>query len=187
MKLLSRRFYNEHASTTAYVDHKGKAFSSQRNNKDIFRKQNSRGMQRAKEVLSSNQANFHRNPRKSEINDSSTFEWLSVPIPNDIPASTMGSFLSQLTVVPTSSSLHFHVPMNATSTATGLTSLNDATIAHVSTMTATTLASPLLSTSCLSTPTWDPASPAASCGWTQQVATCLLSPGYPVTLLLDQV
>ena len=121
--------------TIFLIDHTlGKAFSSQCNNKDIFWKQNSRGMQRAKEMLSSNQANFHRNPRKSEINDSSTFEWLSVPIPNDIPASTMGSFLSQLTVVPTSSSLHFHVPTNATSTATGLTSLNDVTIAHVSTM-----------------------------------------------------
>ena len=127
--------------TIFLIDHTlGKAFSSQCNNKDIFWKQNSRGMQRAKEMLSSNQANFHRNPRKSEINDSSTFEWLSVPIPNDIPASTMGSFLSQLTVVPTSSSLHFHVPMNATSTATGLTSLNDVTIAHVSATAATTTA-----------------------------------------------
>jgi hypothetical protein len=93
----------------------GKKFDSQCNNEDIFRK-DSRGMQRAKEMLSIDQANFHMNPRKSETNDSSTFERLSVPIPNDIPASTMSSFLSQLTVVPTSSSSHFHVPTNATST-----------------------------------------------------------------------
>jgi len=113
------------------VDHTlGKAFDSQRNNKDIFRK-DLRGMQSAKEMLSSDQANFHMNPW-----DSSTFEQLSVPIPNDIPASTMSSFLSQLTVVPTSSSSHFHVRTNATSTATGLTSLNDVTIAHFSTTTA---------------------------------------------------
>ena len=52
----------------------------------------------------------------------------------------MSSFLSQLTVVPTSSFSHFHVPTNATSTATGLTSLNDVTIAHVSATTATTTA-----------------------------------------------
>ncbi len=52
----------------------------------------------------------------------------------------MSSFLSQLTVVPTSSFSHFHVPTNATSSATGLTSLNDVTIAHVSPTTATTTA-----------------------------------------------
>ena len=86
----------------------------------------------------SNQANFHTNPWKSETNEVSTFERLSVPIPNDIPASTMSTFLSQLMVVPTSSFLHFHVPTDATSTATGLTSLNDITIAHVSATAATT-------------------------------------------------
>jgi hypothetical protein len=51
-------------------------------------------------------------------------------------------------VVPTSSFLHYHIPSNATSTATGLrihndshqTSLNDATINHVSARTATTTA-----------------------------------------------
>ena len=89
-------------------------------------------------MLSSNQANFHTNPWKSETNNISTFERLSVPIPNDIPASTMSSFLSQLTVVPTPSFLHFHVPTNAISTATGLTSLNNIPIAHVYTTTATT-------------------------------------------------
>jgi hypothetical protein len=100
----------------------GKAFDSQRNNKDIFRK-DLRGMQRAKEMLSSDRANFYTNPWKSETNDRSAFKRFSVPIPNDVPASTMSSFLSQLTAVPTSRFSHFHVPTNATSTATGLTSL----------------------------------------------------------------
>jgi hypothetical protein len=122
------------------IDHTlGKAFDSQCNNEYIFQN-NSRGMQSAKEMLSSNRANFYMNPRKSETNDSFTFKHLSVPIPNDIPASTMSSCLSQLTVVPNSSFLYFHVPMNATRTATGLTSLNDVTIAHVSATTATTTA-----------------------------------------------
>ncbi len=56
------------------------------------------------------------------------------------------SFLSRLTIVPTSSFSHFHVPSNATSTATGLrihndllqTSLNNVTTANVSTTTAIT-------------------------------------------------
>ncbi len=115
------------------------ALDSQRNNEDIFRN-DSREMQRAKEMLWSNQANFYTNSLKSETNNRSAFKRFSVPIPNDVPASTMSSFLSQLTVVPTSSFLHFHVPTNATSTATGLTSLNDVKIAHVSTTTATTTA-----------------------------------------------
>ena len=115
--------------TIFLIDHTlGKAFDSQRNTEDIIRK-DLRGMQSAKEMLSSNRANYYMTPWKSETNDSSTFERLSVPILNDIPASTMISFLSQLT---SSSFLHFHVPTNATSTATGLTSLNDITIAHVS-------------------------------------------------------
>ncbi len=97
-------------------------------------------MQRAKGMLSSDQENFYTNPLKSETNDSSTFERLSVPFPNDVPASIMSSFLSQLTVVPTSSFLHFRIPTNATSTTTGHTSLNGVTIAHVSATTATTTA-----------------------------------------------
>ena len=117
----------------------GQAFGSQRSNKDIFGK-DLKGMQRAKGMLSSNQANFSMNPQKSETNNRSAFERFSVPIPNDGPASTISSFLSQLTVVPTSSLSHFHVPTNATNTATGLTSLNDVTIAHVSATTATTTA-----------------------------------------------
>ena len=91
-------------------------------------------------LLSSDRANFSTNPQKSETNDRSAFERFSVPISNDGPASTISSFLSQLTVVPTSSFSHFHVPTNATSTATGLTSLNDVTIAHVSATTAITTA-----------------------------------------------
>ncbi len=102
----------------------GKAIDSQRNNVDFIRR-DLRGMQREKEMLWSNQANFSTNPQKSESNNRSVFEQFSVPISNDGPASAISSFLSQLTVVPTSSFLHFHVPTNATNTATGLTSLND--------------------------------------------------------------
>ncbi len=125
----------------------GQPFDSQCNNKDIFQ-YDSRGKQRMKEMLHSDHGNFYTNPLKSETNDSSTFERLSVPIPHDNPASFVSIFLSQSMVVPTSSFLHFHVPTNATNTATGLrihydshqTSLNDVTIAHVSTTTATTTA-----------------------------------------------
>ncbi len=96
-------------------------------------------------MLCSNQANFYVIPLKSQTNNSSAFGNFFSPTPNDGPASTMRSFLSQLMVMPTSSFLHFHVPKNATSTASGLrihddsckTSLNDVTINHVSTTTAT--------------------------------------------------
>ena len=71
----------------------GNAFNPQRNNRDIYQK-DLRGMQRAKEMLSSNQAIFYTNPRKSETNDSSTFKRLSVPIPND-GQRISNSFLSQ--------------------------------------------------------------------------------------------
>jgi hypothetical protein len=46
----------------------GMAFDSQRNNKDIFQN-DSRGKQRAKEMLWSNHANFCTIPLKSETND----------------------------------------------------------------------------------------------------------------------
>ncbi len=111
------------------------AFDSQRNNKDIFQ-----NVRRKCYEATRAQANFSTNPQKSETNDRSTFERFSVPISNDGPASTISSFLSQLTVEPTSSFSHFHVPTNATSTATGLTSLNDVTTAHVSATSATTTA-----------------------------------------------
>jgi hypothetical protein len=63
----------------------GQAFNSQCNNKDIFQ-YDSRGKQRAKEMLHSNQGIFYTNPLKSEMNNSSTFERLSVPILHDSPA-----------------------------------------------------------------------------------------------------
>jgi hypothetical protein len=63
----------------------GQAFDSQHNNKDIFQ-YDSRGKQRAKEMLHSDQGNFYMNPLKSETNGSSAFEQLSVPIPHDGPA-----------------------------------------------------------------------------------------------------
>ncbi len=69
-------------------------------------------MQRAKEMLWSGHSNFCTISLKSETNDRSAFKRFSVPIPNDVPASTMSSFLSRLTVLPTSSFLHFHVPTN---------------------------------------------------------------------------
>ncbi len=117
----------------------GNAFDSQCNYEYIFQN-DLRGIQCVKEMLSSDRATIYTNPRKSETNISSAFEQFYVPISNDVPASTMSSFLSQLIAVPTSSFLHFHVPTNATSTATGLTSLNDITITHVSATTATTTA-----------------------------------------------
>ena len=117
-------------------------------------------MQFAKEMLWSDQANCYMNPMKSETNNSSAFEQFSVPndgpasiitqlsVPNDVLASTMSSFLSQLTVVPNLSFLHFHAPTNATSTTTELSiqydshqfSLYDIPITHVSKTTATTTA-----------------------------------------------
>ncbi len=55
-------------------------------------------MQRAKEMLWSDQANFYRNPLKSATSDSFAFKQSSVPIPNDVPA----SIIKQLSV-PTKS------------------------------------------------------------------------------------
>jgi hypothetical protein len=101
----------------------GQAFDSQRNNKDIFQNMWIKWYEATRA-----QANFYTNPQKSETNDRSAFERFSVPISNDGPASTISSFLSQLTVVPTSSFSHFHIPTNATNTATGLTSLNDVNV-----------------------------------------------------------
>jgi hypothetical protein len=60
----------------------GKAIAPQRNNKDFIRR-DSRGMQRAKEMLWSDQANFYTNPLKSATRDGFAFEQSSVPIPND--------------------------------------------------------------------------------------------------------
>ena len=75
-------------------------------------------LQSMKEVPHFDQAYFFTIPLKYETqNDSHAFEQLSVPIPNDVPASTMNSCLSQLRmVVPTSSFLLFHFSTNATGT-----------------------------------------------------------------------
>jgi hypothetical protein len=143
----------------------GKACDSQCNNKGIFQI-DSRGEQCAKEMLRNNHANFCTIPLKTETNKDSvpdngpaitTSSFLQLPNnspakqppdPHDDPASFMSIFLSQLTIVPTSSFLHIYVPTNAPNTATGFrihydshqTSLNDVTIAHVSATTARTTA-----------------------------------------------
>jgi hypothetical protein len=49
------------------------ALDSQHNNEDIFQN-DSREMQRAKEMLWNDQANFYTNSLKSETNDRSAFE-----------------------------------------------------------------------------------------------------------------
>ncbi len=88
----------------------GKAIDPQRNNED-FVQRDSRGMQRAKEMLWSDQANFHTNLLKSATSDGLAFERSSVPIPNDDPAST----IEQLSV-PNNGPVHFKqlsVPMIA--------------------------------------------------------------------------
>ena len=63
----------------------GKAIGSHRNNRHIYGK-DLRGMQHAKEMLWSNQANFYTNPFKSATSDGFAFERSSVPIPNNSPA-----------------------------------------------------------------------------------------------------
>ena len=91
----------------------GKAFDSQRNNKDIFRN-DSRGKQCAKEMLWSDQANFYTNSLKSETNDRSAFERFSVPIPNDGPAFMQLSVPNDITAIITSSFKQLNVPLIAT-------------------------------------------------------------------------
>jgi hypothetical protein len=91
----------------------GKAFDSQRNNEDIFRK-DLRGMQRAKDMLSSNQANFSTNPRKSETIDRSAFERFSVPIPNDVSAFMQLSVPYDIRAITTPSFKQLNVPTIAT-------------------------------------------------------------------------
>jgi hypothetical protein len=70
----------------------GKAFDSQCNSKDIFQN-DSRGKQRAKEMLQNNHANFCLIPLKSKTNDgpASTIEQLFVP--DNGPTITTSSFL----------------------------------------------------------------------------------------------
>jgi hypothetical protein len=64
----------------------GKAIDSQCNNRNIYGN-GLRGMQHAKEMLWSDQANFYMNPLTSQTSVSYSFEQSSVPIPNDVPAS----------------------------------------------------------------------------------------------------
>jgi hypothetical protein len=87
----------------------GKAFDSQCSNKDIFRK-DLRGMQRATEMLSSNQANFYTNPLKSETNDRSNFERFSVLVPNDISAFMQLSVPNDIPAITTSSFKQLNFP-----------------------------------------------------------------------------
>jgi hypothetical protein len=91
----------------------GKAFDSQCNNEDIFRK-DLRGMKRAKEMLSSDQANFSTNPRKSETNDRSAFKRFSVLIPNDVSAFMQLSVPNDIPAFTTSSFKQLNVPTIAT-------------------------------------------------------------------------
>jgi hypothetical protein len=64
----------------------GKAINSQCNNIHIYGK-DLRGMQCAKEMLWSNQANFYTNPLTSQTSNGFAFKQSSVPISNDVPAS----------------------------------------------------------------------------------------------------
>ena len=91
----------------------GKAFDSQCNNEDVFRK-DLRGMKRAKDMLSSNRANFYTNPRKSETNDRSAFERFSVPIPNDVSAFMQLSVPYDIPAITTPSFKQLNVPTIAT-------------------------------------------------------------------------
>jgi hypothetical protein len=126
----------------------GKAFDSQCNKTDIYQK-DLRGMQCAKEMLLSSQANFYTNPLTSETRDSSAFEQFSVPndgpasiieqlsVPNDGPAST----IEQLSV-PNDGPAHFRqlsVPTTAPEAFSATTATTTAIKTPVPmTMTATT-------------------------------------------------
>jgi hypothetical protein len=112
----------------------GKAFDSQRNNKDIFRK-DSRGMQHANEMLSSNQANFYMNPLKSETNNRSTFDRFSVSVPKDVPAFMQLSVPVDIPAVTTSSFKQLNVPTIATRI--DLRTCNNSLSFHFDTITAT--------------------------------------------------
>ena len=109
----------------------GQAFDSQHNNKDILR-YDSRGNQHAKEMLHSDQRQLLH--KFSEIINKQQLRFRVILCPNPKwPPCFFYEHLSVPIEVPTSSFSYFHVPMNATSTATGLrihddthqTSLND--------------------------------------------------------------
>ena len=71
-------------------------------------------MQRANEMLSSNQANFYTNPLKSLRNNRSNFERFSVLVPNDISAFMQLSVPNDIPAITTSSFKQHNVPLIAT-------------------------------------------------------------------------
>ena len=79
----------------------GKAIDSQCHNRHICGK-DLRGMQCAKEMLWSDQANFYTNPLTSQTSNGFAFKQSSVPISNDIPASIIKQHY-----VPNDSPAHF--------------------------------------------------------------------------------
>jgi len=95
-------------------DHKlGKAFDSQCNNEDIFRK-DLRGMQSVKEMLSSDQENFYTYPLKSETNTRSNFERFSVSVRNDVSSFMQISVPNDILSITTSNFKQLNVPTIAT-------------------------------------------------------------------------
>jgi hypothetical protein len=138
--------FNEHASNSAHVDRNLSLWSY--NGKSIrFTTQQQRHFpKRLKRNATCEGNEFERSSKlfheSSEIRNKRQVRVRAILCPNLKWRSCFyyEQFLSQLTLVPTSSFLLFHVPTNATSTATGLTSLNDVTIAHVSATSATTTA-----------------------------------------------
>jgi hypothetical protein len=91
----------------------GKAFDSQCNNEDIFRKDLS-GMQSVKEMLSSDQENFYTYPLKSETNTRSNFERFSVSVRNDVSAFMQISVPNDIPAITTSNFKQLNVPTIAT-------------------------------------------------------------------------
>jgi hypothetical protein len=77
----------------------GKAFDSQRNNKDIFRN-DSRGKERAKEMLWNDHANFCTIPLKSETNDTTSHTGIEPLSLSSFSDKTTGLFQS-MDYVPT--------------------------------------------------------------------------------------
>jgi hypothetical protein len=115
----------------------GKALDSQRNNKDIFRK-DLRGMQSVKEMLSSDRANFYTNPQKTGTNDTSTFDRFSVFVPNDVSAFIQISVTNDIPATTTSSFKQLNVPTIAT--LIDLWTCDNSLSFHFNTITATSTA-----------------------------------------------
>ncbi len=144
-KLLSRRYYLMNMLLTLltliaifFIDRTlGKALDSQRNNKDIFRK-DLRGMQSVKEMLSSDRANFYTNPQKTGTNDTSTFDRFSVFVPNDVSAFIQISVTNDIPATTTSSFKQLNVPTIAT--LIDLWTCDNSLSFHFNTITATSTA-----------------------------------------------